>query len=390
MPDEHAKLSPSSSSRWLTCTASVALVDSLPKQEYVESVYAAQGTAAHELGEIKATRVLVEGAEVTEEDLHEWSAKYGIEIDGDEHLEMHNHTEAYVDLLRERLSHIEGSVLFLEQRVYTGVPLCWGTADAVICGEDEIEIWDLKYGQGVHVSAEGNTQLMLYGVGALETFGDLFGDPKRVTVGVFQPRINNTSHWSITADNLREWRDEVIPLAEAALDGTGEYAPSDAACRWCPAAGVCRARMEKMTAEDFGVDADKLTPEEIAELLPKLKEIKSWCNQVEATALRQAYSEGVAIPGYKVTMKGGRRFIAQESELLDTLRSVGYNIDDIATFKPRSFGHLEKLVGGRKDFDSLVGKFVSTRPPSPSLVPDSDPGEAVDPNSEARKEFVDE
>ena len=48
MPDVHAKLSPSSSSRWLTCTKSISLESAF---EDTSSSFAAEGTLAHSLGE---------------------------------------------------------------------------------------------------------------------------------------------------------------------------------------------------------------------------------------------------------------------------------------------------------------------------------------------------
>jgi hypothetical protein len=53
MPSEHAKLSPSASERWMTCPASIRMEEQVPPEP--ESTYAAEGTAAHSLGEIKAS-----------------------------------------------------------------------------------------------------------------------------------------------------------------------------------------------------------------------------------------------------------------------------------------------------------------------------------------------
>lgn len=66
-----------------------------------------------------------------------------------------------------------GALILAEQRVnystYLGVPEdeAWGTADALVVAGDELQVHDYKDGQGVVVEAEGNTQLMLYALGAL-------------------------------------------------------------------------------------------------------------------------------------------------------------------------------------------------------------------------------
>lgn len=57
MPDVHAKLSPSSSHRWMECTASPAMEAPFPN---VSSEAAEQGTAAHSMGEKKIKKKLHE------------------------------------------------------------------------------------------------------------------------------------------------------------------------------------------------------------------------------------------------------------------------------------------------------------------------------------------
>lgn len=47
MPDNHAKLSPSSAHRWIACPGSVWLSEDAPK---TTSAYAEEGTKAHEIG----------------------------------------------------------------------------------------------------------------------------------------------------------------------------------------------------------------------------------------------------------------------------------------------------------------------------------------------------
>ena len=50
MPDKHALLSASSAARWLNCPPSVRLTENMPD---TESIYAKEGTLAHEMCEIK-------------------------------------------------------------------------------------------------------------------------------------------------------------------------------------------------------------------------------------------------------------------------------------------------------------------------------------------------
>lgn len=80
MPDVHAKLSASGAKKWINCPASVTLESGFPD---TVSAYAAEGTAAHALGEAKLrlatnqiTRVqyhkLIKDLEITE-DMEEYT-----------------------------------------------------------------------------------------------------------------------------------------------------------------------------------------------------------------------------------------------------------------------------------------------------------------------------
>jgi len=292
----------------------------------------------------------------------------------------------YVKLLQDFMAEHDHSQLLLEQRVEPGLPSCWGTSDAVIVSPEHVHIVDFKYGMGVRVSAVENPQLMLYAVGALDSFGDLLGEAKTVFMTIHQPRLDATSTWSIGADELRAWRDDALVTAEEALGDHAHFQPSEDACRWCPAAGLCRAQMEQATAVDFAVKPDLLTPEELATLLPQLKSITSWCSAVDAAALDLVYSQGRDIPGYKVVLSGGRRSITDDAAAIQMLIDAGYPAETVADFKVKALGSLEKLVG-KKDLPGILGDLIVKSEGKPALVPESDKRPAINPNTEARKEF---
>lgn len=388
MPDKHAVLAPSSAERWITCPGSIRLTQEALEAGLIRleppSAYAAEGTRAHTLGEIEIKRRfgIIDEAEYQ----RRWS-EWAAEAESPEEIEeMSRYIAEYVELIEEKVAEFPMSQVLVEQKVDTGVPECWGTADIVIVSPEHVEIVDLKYGQGTPVNAYENPQLKLYAVGALETIGDLLGDPKVVRCSVFQPRIDNSSTFEISADDLRAWRDSVIPIAKSALDGTGEINPTEDACRWCPVAGICRARTEKFASLDFATPPDLLTPEEIGELVDQLPEIRGWCSAVEEAALEMAYSLGVTIPGHKVVMSGGKRSITDNTKAIELLNAAGFADEDITRQQMQTLGHLEKLVGKKELAEVLTGVLVKS-PGKPAIVHDGDPRPAVDPNTEAQKEF---
>lgn len=398
MPSTHSKLSPSSADRWIPCPASVALVDTLPKESSDGGPYAREGTLAHGLAELEAglafglitQRVYARG-------LKAWRAEFDEQGYEEGTLEeMQGYVQEFVAFIAERMEAHPNSYLKLEQRMESGIPESKGTSDVVIFSPKHIEIIDLKYGAGVIVSAYDNNQLRIYGLGALLKYGDVLADTELVTVTIYQPRAQTdsiTSSQDIHPDELRRWRDEVaIPSAELALSGKGDFGPSEKACRWCPAKGICRARMEASTLEDFGTpyrepkQADTLTPEEIGEVLKRIPDIKAWCAAVEEAALEMAYAKGVHIPGWKLVKSGGRRTITDPTAAIQTLMDAGYNAEQVADFKVKGLGVLEKLVG-KKELPEILGGLLVKGEGRESLVHEKDPRPEISPAGQAIAEF---
>ena len=389
-PSAHAKLSPSASERWISCPASIRMEAAFPEDK-TESPYAVEGTAAHALAEIRASVRFGHVSEVTgAARVVAWESEFPQHAGDDD---MERHVEAYLDFLSERLAYRPHSVILLEQRLPTGVPTCWGTSDAVIVSTTHVEIVDFKYGRGVRVEAEGNSQVKLYGVGALEEFGDLLGDAEEVIVSIFQPRLRATSSHSTPAAELRRWRDKLIPIANLALGPDAPFGPSEKACRWCPASGRCRAQLEQVFRDaDYEVTPDTLTPGEIAEVLTVAPAIKQWLLDLEKAALTMAYSDKTPIPGYKVVMSGGRRAIQDEEGATHALSEyaspLGERLPPESYTKPpalRGIGELEKLLGD--EFSTVLGDYIVKNEGRPSLAKESDRRPSISPDTEAQKEF---
>lgn len=404
MPGAHAMLSPSSADRWMTCPGSTRLIAQLPPGPEEDSVYAREGTIAHALGELEAAyRFKITDRKQYLAAKREWTKEFNAQgypagtLD-----EMQGYVHQYVELLAERLKRYPHSRLFLEQRMDSGVPGSWGTSDAVIVSPQHIEIIDLKYGAGLAVYPVGNRQLSLYACGALDTYGDLLGDTEKVFITVFQPRVDNSSTdpWELTPEELRAWRtEEAIPAAEQANDPDAPLVPSEKACKWCPAAAICRTRVEVAVAQDFGdpfVDTNDvqppkpelLSPEEIAHVLHRLPQIRAWADAVEAHALDQAYSQGKQIPGWKVVRSAGRRSISDHAGAIQTLIDMGFKAEQVAKpFQAKGIGELEKLVG-KKQFTEKLGQFISKSTGKESLVTEDHPSPAISPLTGAKDEFT--
>lgn len=383
---EHAKLSPSSAHRWINCTPSVALCATMPEQP--TSKYADEGTQAHTACEIVAAHRFGQiDAVAKAHQLAEWVRGLDESYDSTEMLE---YAEAWADFLQERMLQIDGSLLFLEKRMNSGVPGVWGTSDAVLVSADTVEIDDVKYGMGVRVDAEDNEQLMFYALGALDTYGDLIGDTTRVIMTIWQPRLDHVSSVEMSADDLRAWRTNVAtPAAALASAGEGEFAPSVDTCRWCPAAGRCEAQVRKMAAIDFAEDPRVLGADDLSNLLAMADEAATWAKAVSEAAHKMAVDEGTPIPGYKVVRSAGRRSWSDQTGALEACSAAGIDWEVVSERKMLTIGALEKKLG-KSQFTEILGEFAPKSEGKLSLVPESNPKKSVDRHAEAVADFTSE
>lgn len=381
-PQDHAQLSPSAAVRWLQCPVSVLLADEAGPEE--ASPHALEGTAAHALAEIEARYELIDGDDTAHKAaLARWDAEYGSRYDK---AEMLRHVGKYVDQVRAALDGLPHSVLLLEQRMDTGVPGVWGTGDAIVVSPEAIHVLDLKYGRGVPVEATRNPQLRLYGLGALCCFGDLLGDVETISMSIIQPRLGSFSTETLPVRELEAWRESVVmPAVERIAQGSMAASPSEGACRWCPVAGECRARRDYLTEQDFS-EPPLLDDAELATEVARVSQLRSWCDAVEKRAFTRVYEEGRDLPGLKVVRGRGRRVITDQPAAIQTLIDHGYGAEQVADFKVKPLGQLEKLVG-KKDLPGIIGAYMERREGPLSLVGADDPRPSVTRESSAAEDF---
>lgn len=291
-------------------------------------------------------------------------------------------TDDYVAFVQERISIAEDTCadpqVLIEQRLDFShvVPGGFGTGDCVIIAEPKLQIIDLKYGQGVLVGAERNPQLMLYVLGALHTFGDLY-DIETVSVTIYQPRRANVDTWEISVAELEQWAESVVkPKAELAAVGGGEFCPGSW-CQFCKIAPTCRARAEAnltLAKLEFAPPAE-LTDAEIADVLAKIPDLKSWAADVEAYALSKAVNQGVVFEGFKLVAGRSIRKYTSETDVAAAAEAAGYR--DIWDRKLITLTAMERLMG-KPAFNEILGDLVTKPSGKPTLVPASDKRPSLD------------
>ena len=119
-------------------------------------------------------------------------------------------------------------------------------------------------------------------------------------------------------------------------------------------------------------DPDVLSNEEIADLLPNLAMIKSWCDSVARHAEKLALS-GVPIEGYKLVTSRTNRKWADEQEAIKAMTLL--TNEPVMSRKPISPSKAVAMLG--KDCDSVNALIVKPEG-RPTLVPVSDKRPALE------------
>ena len=373
---DHALLSASSAHRWLACPPSAVVAEAYPEQD---TDYTREGTVAHEIAEIYASDDVID-IEATTEDIAKEITKEMIEC-----------AEAYRDYIQE-LKKSDDAIVLLEQRVDFSpwVPEGFGTCDCIMIQGDTLTIIDYKYGQGVAVSATDNPQMKLYALGALNDYGIAL-DVSKVEMHIFQPRLNNISTDSLTAQELTEWAEKTVkPTAEKAFKGKGTYSAGEH-CRFCPHAGRCRSLAkictEYVEAHDLRVAVPVLAPHEIAEALRMEPLIQLWLKRIKSQALTTML-DGGEVPGWKVVEgKLGNRKWKDELEVAKALEAAGYSREEITETKILSPSQMDKAIGKKKAAE-LLEQLIDRAPGAPTLAPETDKRPAYDRLAEAQNDFI--
>lgn len=359
-PEVHSVLGASAADRWMNCTPSAQLTAGMEDET---TTFAAEGTAAHALCEWKVRKALKMRAG------RRPTSDYWTD-------EMEEFTDDYRDFIMDLVGQAKltckDPVTLIEQHLDFScyVPDGFGTGDFLLVADKELNVVDFKYGRGVAVYADHNPQMMLYALGALNLFDCLY-DIEQVTMTIFQPRLSSISTWTISAEELYKWAEEVLkPKAELAAKGEGEFI-SGSWCRFCKARNTCRARAEsflELAKMEFQPPA-LLSDEEVAEVMEKADELSKWASDVMAYAQAEAIENGKHWNGYKLVEGRSTRRFTDEKKVEEAAKGAGYT--DIYNKSLITLTAFEKLMG-KDTFNEVLGSYVTKPAGKLTLVPVSD------------------
>lgn len=367
---DHAALAPSASKRWLTCPGSFVASENVDSKV---TEAALEGILAHEWAEklrkackdkdpnVYANMLL--RLENEDEDMAYHIDNY---IEFLDHLKETFHTEDFTDYEE-----------YLEQKV-SFTQNIWGTLDFACVRSKKVRrkkvyqaiIADLKYGRGVYVSAEDNTQLIIYLL-CLEEYLEVRFE--KAWAYIYQPRIPKDKPYEqlvLTRGYLEEWRRKIkagenrcLGMKEGLLPL--EYKAGDH-CRFCPAQAIpwpnssgCptfRAHVQagdlKLLDESNLPIIEKAPIEALVALSKRKKEIIHFLQNVDHYLLMEGLKKRNIGDLKIVEGQSHRKWNEDEAEVANSLKELG-----VQPWRKKliTIGAAEKLVG-KKKIDHLTTK----------------------------------
>lgn len=360
----HAKLSPSSAVRWMTCPGSVTLSEGIKDKS---SSNADEGTMMHYF----AAGCLETGVDAVD--------YVGVAC-GDTGLVLQvkqcQDVQFYVDHVRD-IVKATGGELRVEQRLpigwLTGEEGAHGTADAVIVTFDELIIVDAKFGYK-EVQADDNPQLMIYAAAAYDELKVAY-DFQRVRVVISQPRLLAKPEFSFSMDDLQKFIIGVAFSAEYTRHNPDKYVPSEKACQWCRAKAICPALREQSLADFDVVVPETAHEDDLARVMANANLIEGWIKAVRAEVERRLLAN-IPVPGYKLVQgKKGNRAWADADVAEAALKAMRIKHDQMYDYKLASPTSIEKLakadeIGPRQW--TKIQALITQSDGQPSVAPVSD------------------
>lgn len=317
----HSPLGASGAHRWMVCPGSVLLSEGIEDEE---SEFAAEGTAAHTLGELCLDRSMItepweliggaiKGKSVYPPEYKKRIPKEAILVGKD----MVDAVQYYLDQLEAwhpREDRNQGNH-WVERKFHCPDihEYFYGTSDFIFWDEatSTLHVWDYKHGAGIVVDVEDNPQLKYYAIGALEDLG-LWDSATKIVIHIVQPRGWHSDgahrYTEIDPDDLDAWAfDELTPAMDRGLISRdvvfGEHCRFCAARKsQCPAVMAAIAELEEllkmaMKNDDEGVEL--MTPAQVGRLM----ELEKLARPIIKAAGQRAFKllgQGKKVPGVKL------------------------------------------------------------------------------------------
>jgi len=384
----HAVLSPSSASRWMTCTKSIEMIEQHGEPD-TSTAAAELGTAVHELIEDSWNAKKYPGHKVHRKKL--FNKKFAL----DEGM-IRKATIAYDYMLGLEL---DGYEVHAEKRVSIACTREFGTVDITAWNPETKHLVVADYKNGRYpVNPVANKQGRLYALGIIDELV-LRDKIDRLTICIIQPEVSEEpNEFEDRLIDLFKFEKAVRKVSIQIKKGETVFAPNQDNCHFCPASGSCKARTMDAISKlkmDFDVltppqkrdkqDPKILTPMDINNLMGNMELINSWIKGVQQFAFQLALEDKLL--DFKLVQKRGSRKWTDEKTMADALLRMGYDEDDVYDKKVKGIGAVEDLFFTKTDSVNFTGKHTMRPNGSLSLVSRDHPADAVTTEASTCQDF---
>lgn len=379
MGRSHARLAPSSASRWLRCPASVQFIED-------EGIEDEGGTAAN-------TGSILHG--VCEDCLRNSVSPYAFVGDTMEYegttLEF---SDLHADEIQKGLDYIDEipGRLFIEKRLDLGrwMPGQFGTMDVGIIGQKRVTIFDWKWGY-IPVQAVDNDQMRIYALGFWDKYvRKQYPHIRKFRLIIWQPFApGGGGEWDIDLDDLLDFGDQLIRIAKTTYRKDAPFVPGDKQCAYCPAAKnlVCEAykkfTLGMLIDDEDAIDEEiemgiplrmantkHMSPERRSHILQHRSMINKFLDRLAAEELDDAL-KGRPTPGRKAV--DGRSPARKYTDKEEAEREITLILPDEEAYTRKLISptQLEKVVS-EKTYRRLEKRLIDRGEPKPVMVPVGD------------------
>lgn len=241
------KLSPSSSQRFLTCTASLPF-----NLDFTENENTLKGNLQHRVAFLRLDQLLNDKDHNKEiEKLTDTKEYYRSQNNKDLKVKWDKNCQEtvdnYITYVKQLIEQFKPKMIFLEYRIkmiFHTNPINGVIDLAMILENDDIVIVDLKTGR-VKVDTEDNSQMLMYGYGMIQSYYQKTQKlPKNIIISIAQSLVNNTQAMKYSLYQMMEWYYNQTPPMREINSNNLVFRPNKKACQYCQHRDSCNARIK--------------------------------------------------------------------------------------------------------------------------------------------------
>lgn len=250
-------------------------------------------------------------------------------------------------------SVIPGAIIRNEVRleILDGI---WGYADQIKVKAPRAALIDYKFGFNPQEDVETNPAAQAYVLGI---FG-LYSDVHEIGVHYLYPRIGQVSSHKYTRADLPRIETRIRLIVEKARDSAPETCRWSAeTCRFCRHRKDCPTLRKEVLplaqryaekhalalpdVEDLATESD---PEKFARLLDLAPVLEAVADSIKRNAVRLRVEEGIAIPGWDIRTRAGKKVILNTPLALEALEKFGITREEALRACEFKVSELEKVA----------------------------------------------